>query len=1265
MDPASGSWAVDLKFHTVSGLRQSDPNISIKVTSPDDEDHCKFSTATLPSLRGTAFLGAWTTVIIRGSNSLKISVEEHLSVVHILSPSRFKASSIINLKEYAADSDVEKCRQGFSEVVLVLVSNKRKKKQVKVEEAKEYEARIENNKARTLAAAEREAREAAIDGGGGGGAAAAPSTTPVPPYPINERRLSRSEASLINPQLLRLRLSLRVTPLAEWSEQRGSYHSGCGALELPIAPIPYQLHSYAHGGFMGLGCSIIEDHLWKGIFQSVDPHAWSAVQHALRLIKLRDGGHALRPSTAMSRLMTVLENSPVLSAFGIVRSGKIIPVVDISSVSSSLKENGSILSLSREVALSQTSRQLSLRNRMLSRKLSRRVVETAKKVGRAALLQAPTRQLMDPLLEDGLDVRLSSATKQEALANYRELMEHANEYGYKPLPIEWDVWVHPNRPSVLSGASIAHGSATALVTQAITTSIGFGACARQAGRSQISGREGLPPAEWLTQFGNSINIAVNGDKDTPLELHGPEGACWKLVAKVERIDGLNPEKWRKISVFGDIDSPDVVLTPQRTGDAFVKPDGTAIWAADGSNRASVNRGSGADPKLSFWPLPLDLLYDDVLFTASGEATVSSSQIIHAASDTLPSPLVTVANVAGAGLTIATKPLLSRRCLLGMARMNLNDIVTQHPGLLEGEELLLELDIGPKQARKTHLMRPRPSSSMQKRSHKKLAVKKDSKDTELGSIASEVSVTINPMIEEKQEMETLEEMVLLEELEEVEESAASPKSLKSPPAASATGHKTSARLVLRLSLEEVPVIEAAINLGVPRAAAQTAIAMLSQPGGLYLDIKSAYSTPYDLQLFVSSLKGIGISTKAVCSFKAEQLKMGPVADTVLFFHGLSGLENTCDSGAVPPGQFVLFNGASFLTDFKRENFEHMSQVVAETALAGVTGWPLDLAALRKYHAICEKYEIVGGIYVQEPDAAPAGVDALCRLVAEYPSYFPLGFCYGHVSGRAVTWLDAKGRGFATQQLVEEFAARKNLAGKAVSRIAKGEHRNASLATNVVLAGWLIRGGAWMGYFQQLAFCTLLADMQPDAAVAALVAEIGGIEFLCTRFHHFYELITPLTFLESGWNWDFTKSLLRLLRNRSVLARLTAEQKIDLANYFISVALYGYGLTYLAQIVGFRRGLHKHAKEGLCCLFESSTAFEVRKVLNALGGRAKVKSYLCGWSRLSWHYKQRLEDVERNHKRSGSDCLAYKNPDLKYAALPYTPSPFFRRRLTLEV
>jgi hypothetical protein len=71
------------------------------------------------------------------------------------------------------------------------------------------------------------------------------------------------------------------------------------------------------------------------------------------------------------------------------------------------------------------------------------------------------------------------------------------------------------------------------------------------------------------------------------------------------------------------------------------------------------------------------------------------------------------------------------------------------------------------------------------------------------------------------------------------------------------------------------------------------------------VKSAYSTPHDLQLFVSALRGCGLHCKAVCSFQPRQLKIPPaVADTVLFFHGLAGLENAADRGGIQPGQFVL-------------------------------------------------------------------------------------------------------------------------------------------------------------------------------------------------------------------------------------------------------------------------------------------------------------------------------------------------------------------------
>lgn len=92
----------------------------------------------------------------------------------------------------------------------------------------------------------------------------------------------------------------------------------------------------------------------------------------------------------------------------------------------------------------------------------------------------------------------------------------------------------------------------------------------------------------------------------------------------------------------------------------------------------------------------------------------------------------------------------------------------------------------------------------------------------------------------------------------------------------------------------------------------------------------------------------LAVQAVCSFQKRQLDIGPIADTVMFFHGLAGkievyawihvacsdaaphygckhchcagLENACDDGAIGRGQFVLFNGASLLIDLNATAIE---------------------------------------------------------------------------------------------------------------------------------------------------------------------------------------------------------------------------------------------------------------------------------------------------------------------------------------------------------
>lgn len=58
--------------------------------------------------------------------------------------------------------------------------------------------------------------------------------------------------------------------------------------------------------------------------------------------------------------------------------------------------------------------------------------------------------------------------------------------------------------------------------------------------------------------------------------------------------------------------------------------------------------------------------------------------------------------------------------------------------------------------------------------------------------------------------------------------------------------------------------------------------------------------------------------------------------------------------------------------------------------------------------------------------------MCRLVAADPSYFPLGLAYGHCSGVAPSLLDLDGRGFASQEIIEELASRSDLSARVRGR-----------------------------------------------------------------------------------------------------------------------------------------------------------------------------------------------------------------------------------------
>jgi hypothetical protein len=1140
-----------------------------QVTSPSDSQ-CDWNSAAVTSVNGTSYIGAWTSIIVRG-NDLQIKMKEKNPIIKCASGGPLSASTTINLEEIAAASAADGGKG--AEMTLSLESSNGGQRITKA---------LDNALSGTAVAAEKiggavdSAAETTQKVTGGAAATAANAATKSADVEaaVSSTATDATGGRLYMVDDLQLRVTIKVIPYDRWAAQNGSFEINGGALEQPVAALPAPLHSYAHGGFMGLACSVLGDPEWSIILKEESDFAWNALQR--EQLKLKGRGKADKPTLAHGNYMSVLENSPVLCAYGLVRSGSTKQVT--AAAGGAAAGVGSATNAAAAPALVTPGTPIGLKSASMA----------------GSDLQAPTDQVMDatlatprpadsPTKAATTTAATTAAVKKSlaALKQYQTDMVTPNSYGYKPLAMEWDIWVNPTKPAALEEATINHGTKAALVTQAVLTAVpGLQSCARRAGTNQILD-QGLSPVEWLTQIGHSINRAVNGKKEMPLPLTGPEESCWKVHVNFNKITGLSYEKWVSAHVHVDVDSYDVVLPTQATVVAPVDATtGVVAWAAppaaDSTRTAALgielpdllNRvGSHHDvATLSFWPLlKSESSENELLLSVRGDP---------------------------AGI------FYNRG--IGMARLKLNELMKQYPELASGKEVELEVEIGPWLKQKDVV--------------RKVQIAKNAADEELDDEHVQESTTKT----------------------DVEDSS------------------TPLTVAIKLRLESVGVIFAMENMGVPRAAAQTAVAMLSQPGGLYLDVKSAYSTAYDLQVFVSALKGVGITTKAVCSFQPKQLAVGSVANTVLFFHGLSGLENACDSGVVRPGEFVLFNGASFLEDMSPTELQYMSKIGIQDSLGKAVAWPIDEMAVRKYESLCEDYKIIGGFYVQEPDTAPCGVDSLCRLVAEHREAFPLGFAYGHLSGRAVGFLDSRGRGFASQQVVEEFAARKDLAGKTIHRIKRGEHRGASLTVQIAWAGRLLHGEDWMSVGEQRALCTLLNEMDSEAHVATLIREVGGVQRLVARFHQHYELTTPLTLMEAGFNHNYSKSLIRILRNRGVIASLSLPAKMELADFLVGPGMRGYGATYIAQAASIRRGLHKHAKEGLCCLLESCTVDEVNAIYTAQGGRVVVENKLRGWLHFSWHYNRRLKDIDITHEKDPMQ-RAYRNSALKYAALPWEAPP----------
>ncbi|GIL47068.1 hypothetical protein Vafri_3893 [Volvox africanus] len=279
--------------------------------------------------------------------------------------------------------------------------------------------------------------------------------------------------------------------------------------------------------------------------------------------------------------------------------------------------------------------------------------------------------------------------------------------------------------------------------------------------------------------------------------------------------------------------------------------------------------------------------------------------------------------------------------------------------------------------------------------------------------------------------------------------------------------------------------------------------------------------------------------------------------------------------------------------------------------------LDREAWLRYITVVDIFKIYGGIYVQEPDCCPAAVDALIQLTNKNPGLLPLGFAYGHLGSKAVAVAGHVGRGLAAQQILEELSSRKALSDKVRQWITEGVHVGASDQVYLSWGRRLLTGTETLWMHGQELLLRLLADYDCGATnlldegvdLLRLLDGLGGFKFVFSRFHKHYEATSPFTFLEAGFNFNYTKALLRLLRNRGALAAMALSEKVDTAIWLATDS----SLRLWVQRCLLRVGRHKHIKEALVCLVESSTQQEFEEICKALGGFCALCRAIQGWSR----------------------------------------------------
>ena len=939
-------------------------------------------------------------------------------------------------------------------------------------------------------------------------------------------------------------------------------------VEMRISKLPNRGHSYAHGGFMGASMSMMGDEKWRNILKELEsPKVYKPCKSAWE----EEG------VDKKIKLMPLLENSPILCAYGLVRSQSIRMIANLTRDEAA----GGDAAMSRVSITPFMGKEVEAVSPFLSSKSKGGLENSENLKGSFEESKSGGEMGSSPTSATSSSVELSSyrdlggggrvmdttprnnnkynvsflqlIATSESKAQMRwklwtkrllkirrrwrfaikavirqcrismsweksQMGSRVNRYGYSPVPLEWDLWVSPSKPWSIAHATVDHGSPAALVQQAIFTSLGLKSCAGLLGSKHIN-QQGVPPVKWLTMFGEAINMAVNGSKEVPLALHADSTIEVLYELEVNLLSGA------------DLVAMDITNTSDPYCKVYVKGDALYRRKEKSSVRFSTLNPQWRE-RLKVWPVD---------------------------------PKVDQGNLTLV-IEVWDHDTTSGDDYMGQVEVPFSDLTLNGTTECYKYELVAKTE----EERSLSSSMDAPSSSRKKRSD---GANRESR-LELG--AKNIGV-----------------------------------------------------ISFECTLQEKTVLTAAEEFGIPRHAFQSCMCMLSEPGGIFLDVKSAYSKPKHLSLFCTTLAGLGICVKAVCSFQPSQLRLphhegvpSPV-EVVRFFHGLSGLENACDKGQIRPDEWVLFNGASFLVDPTKSESEGGSLAMAKVG-------SLDTMYVNRYQALAQTYDFNGGIYVQETDCCTTCIESLTLLVSQRPDIFPLGFAYGHVAGFSVSSINMRGRGFASQQIVEEFQARAELSSKVQKSIERGQHKEVSLSVAVSWLERLLYGSNFLYIYEQKLVLTMLGDIESDTSLSKVIANIGGIERIFLRFFEHYEATTPFTIHETGFNFNFTKKFCRFLRDRGVLERLSLEKKEKLAKFLISRAVYGFGVTYFYQKTGCRKSIHKYAKEGLACLLESCTKVEFDNIIRLVGGMDAALVMLNGKWKLSKSYARRMKAIEECHE-----------------------------------